>query len=124
MMNDRELLELAAKAAKIDVMWNEHWQCFKRKNPLQGLGGERHPWLPLDDDGDALRLAVKLGMSLRLAQFEEWTQVFVDDLYSRCAKPVTEHAGRTSKGQTIEQATRRAIVRAAAEIGKAMQEKH
>lgn len=119
-MEDRELLELAAKAAGMAPPYDKHgifsaWV----GDPVHG-----HWWNPLEDDGDALRLAVKLGMSLRLAQFEEWTQVFVDDLYSRAAKPVTEHAGRTSKGQTIEQATRRAIVRAAAEIGKAMQEKH
>ncbi|WP_230396950.1 hypothetical protein [Pseudomonas asiatica] len=118
-MTDHELLELAAKAAgKGPILSIEGGQVIL--GPCSSL----RIWSPLDDDGDALRLAVQLGMSLRLAQFEEWTQVFVDDLYSRAAKPVTEHAGRTQKGQTIEQATRRAIVRAAAEIGKAMQEKH
>lgn len=126
-MEDRELLELAAKALDDPKLFanttGAPWQywigfCEEMQCDVTRL------WNPLEDDGDALRLAVKLGMSLRLAQFEEWTQVFVDDLYSRSAKPVTEHAGRTQKGQTIEQATRRAIVRAAAEIGKSMQEKH
>lgn len=129
-MEDRELIELAAKAAGVCLHPEDklvrsygNWGCDTtckscKKNPSDAA------WDPLGNDGDALRLAVKLGMSLRLAQFEEWTQVYVDDLYSRAAKPVTEHAGRTQNGQTIEQATRRAIVRAAAEIGKAMQEKH
>lgn len=115
-MNDREMLEYAAKAAGFEII---PWE-----NPLgfviRNSEGYPQAWHPLVDDGDALRLAVKLGMSLRLAQFEEWTQVFVDDLYSRAAKPVTEHVGRSSKEQTIEQATRRAIVRAAAEIGEKM----
>lgn len=114
-MNDRELLELAAEAAGYQP-WGSDCEGY----PIFVVDSMPIGWNPLTDDGDALRLAVKLGMSLRLAQFEEWTQVFVDDLYSRSAKPVTEHAGRTQKGQTIEQATRRAIVRAAAEIGRAM----
>lgn len=82
-MNDRQLLELAAKAvgARWHVGdWNgSHWT----------LDGDF--WSPLDDDGDALRLAHKLGL---LSDVEVWPR-------------------------TIEE-TRRAIVRAAAEIGKEM----
>jgi hypothetical protein len=51
-MTDRELLELAAKAA--DLPW-EQW-C---------INGDAS-WNPLIDDGDALRLAVKLGMYLNI----------------------------------------------------------
>lgn len=49
-MTDRELLELAAKAAGI------------KHNPSLSAAcrGERIWWNPLADDGDALRLAVKL----------------------------------------------------------------
>ena len=55
-------------------------------------------WNPIDDDGDALRLAVKLGIDVF-----PWQDKHRDrhDLYA---------------------ATRRAIVRAAAEIGRQMQE--
>lgn len=90
-MNDRGLLELAAKAAGIDHRrlpdaWPERF--------------DDDQWNPLIDDGDALRLAVKLnidhgkpGMRLSI----DWSPA--DDPYA---------------------ATRRAIVRAAAEIGKEM----
>lgn len=117
-MEDRELLDLAAKAAGMPPLHDEHgifsaWV----GDPERGQW-----WNPLEDDGDALRLAVKLGLTLRLNQFDEWTQVFAGDCYARMTPAVSEHIGRTHEEQTIEQATRRAIVRAAAEMGKAMQE--
>lgn len=106
-MTDRELLEAAAKAAGIRL-----W-----------FGPETDPWImetvatvqwrPLTDDGDALRLAVKLGLAVFPPEADgddatvstpglnrNWLSVPVDD------DPCT--------------ATRHAIVRAAAEIGKAM----
>ena len=92
-MSDRELLELAAKAAGIadgDVFWG-----MKHKKE----------WQPLTDDGDALRLAVKLGIDI---EFEGENIVFADGNYSEFLPPDPVAA------------TRRAIVRAAAEIGKAM----
>lgn len=49
-MTDRELLELAAKAAGVEHV-----------TPMMVEWGK---WNPLDDDGDALRLAVKLNMTL------------------------------------------------------------
>jgi hypothetical protein len=107
-MTDRELLELAAKAAGIPGMPIEidsvHWL------KLTSDGGTDGFWKPLTDDGDALRLAVKLRISLHIrdqtyTQLEEsavWIPEGLDFPEDRCA------------------ATRRAIVRAAAEIGKAM----
>jgi len=112
-MNDKELLELAAKAAgkyapKKDCPngWegirSEKWGCFT-------MGGEgRTPdyqWNPLTDDGDALRLAVKLGLDL---SFEGDNVVFANGTCSEFLR--SDYCA----------ATRRAIVRAAAEIGKAM----
>ncbi|HDS0936990.1 TPA: hypothetical protein QDZ12_000185 [Pseudomonas putida] len=123
-MCDQQLLDLAAKAA---MRAGLKLEC---PDELDGVyvsrcsGRNGYTWNPLEDDGDALRLAVKLGLTLRLNQFDEWTQVFAGDCYARMTPAVSEHIGRTREGQTIEQATRRAIVRAAAEIGKAMQEKH
>lgn len=49
---DKELLELAAKAAGIDGDYS------KRANSIAHPDGY---WNPLTDDGDALRLAAKLG---------------------------------------------------------------
>lgn len=104
-MSDRELLELAAKAAGIVGLWHERGQCIHTTN-CAGMSDTW--WRPHEDDGDALRLAIKLGICI----------VFMEDDDSVGA----EHSGR---GIMIIEAlddfgTRRAIVRAAAEIGKAM----
>jgi uncharacterized protein (DUF1684 family) len=105
-MTDRELLELAAKAAGYDAEWFEdpYGDCFVIGNSA---------WLPLTNDGDALRLAVKLHVNLN---FESY-----------CVQAQTKHNGKeikidefVSKSFPIENANRRAIVRAAAEIGKEM----
>lgn len=104
MNNDREQLELAAKAAGIKGWWSGDDYCYAYKENLN----VPVPWNPLTDDGDALRLAVKLGIHYRLydnyisASFgngEVFCEEFNDAPYA---------------------ATRRAIVRAAAEIGRAM----
>ena len=124
-LTDRELLELAAKAAGLNINQAFQAQRDAAMDPAKAslwIDYGSTAWNPLTDDGHALRLAVKLGLTLRLNQFDEWTQAFVGDCYSRGATAVSEHIGRSTPGQTIEQATRRAIVRAAAEIGKAMQE--
>ena len=101
-MNDRELLELAAKAAGYDGVYgdNEH------------PGGEGiftsdfEVWNPLTDDGDALRLAVKLKMRVDIGG--SVVVAFITD-------DAQHHEDFTDSHYS---ATRRAIVRAAAEIGK------
>ena len=98
-MDDRKLLELAAKAAGIcpvDLL-----------DDIADNGSvERNGWNPLTDDGDALRLAVKLDM----------LGDFCGD--STAAYGNTWHC--KNKGDDAYAATRRAIVSAAAEIGKEM----
>lgn len=101
-MNDREQLEMAAKAASVPAEW---WSGLGMwiGDPPAGK-----PWNPLKDDGDALRLAVKLRMDI--AHFEQSVRADVtgfDDCHEL-------------NGDDASAATRRAIVRAAAEIGKAM----
>ena len=101
-MTDRELLELAAKAAG-----------YNMAKVLDGypMYMEGHGiWNPLTDDGDALRLAVKLGMTI-----EQWSEGHV---YVGHRHPGNfEHE---KHGTDPLAATRRAIVRAAAEIGRQM----
>lgn len=93
---DRELLELAAKAAGIT----------STSRTIDGAfwipeGAEcQRPWNPLTDDGDALRLAVKLGL---FAEYDAASQL----------QAISEVPGADPYADT-----RRAIVRAAAEIGK------
>lgn len=102
-MTDRELLELAAIACgelKGDWIGNENY--------FDGVLGR---WNPLADDGDALRLAVGLCMNVDINRVDGITVV----LYGYCCPEsvLEEHC------LDPYAATRRAIVRAAAEIGKA-----
>jgi len=100
-MNYTELLELAAKSAGID-----HTYC---RASNQGIYTDYALWWnPLTDDGDALRLAVNLGIG-----------VFSDDIGAYCNYHQTKQV-RIYFSQVADKnvATRRAIVSAAAEIGK------
>lgn len=94
MPTDRELLEGAARATDIDgdhhVTPNGTWVFIEPRKPN---------WNPLTDDGDALRLAVNLAISIDKAK----TDYFAS-------------GGDFSDPYAF---TRRAIVRAAYEIGKA-----
>lgn len=98
MTTDRELLELAAKAAGV-----VHPEILAR-HLASG-------WNPLTDDGDALRLAVKLGISPDWGGFD--VEVCRRHSGARNFCYVEPHNGDPYA------ATRRAIVRAAAEIGRA-----
>jgi hypothetical protein len=98
-MTDRELLELAAKAcgleeAKMRIEFNQ--------------------WNPLEDDGDALRLAVQL----KLEVFFHPSSVEAHIAGGRI--PPIRHIARELYDADPYAATRRAIVRAAAEIGRNM----
>lgn len=60
MTTDRELLEGAAKAAGIELTWNAMVNALR--NPIIKYvdAYAYDEWNPLTDDGDALRLAVKV----------------------------------------------------------------
>lgn len=113
-MTERELLELAAKAAGYVI--DEHatnGSAWAWVYPLGAKpdGDGEYPifkWNPLTDDGDALRLAVKTG------------EPFV--VRTSCVTTMgglVEGFDPAMPGDDLR-ATRRAIVRAAAEIGKAL----
>ena len=99
-MTDSDLLRLAAKAAGLSVKFDDEGCCMHR-------GME---WIPLTDDGDALRLAVKLRLDVN-----QGGAVVVAERDGPKEVGVAE-----ALGDDPYAATRRAIVRAAAEIGKAM----
>jgi hypothetical protein len=118
-MTDRELLELAAKAAGMKLnkrdgfIWCEkvgpknHWGLWRDVAiPTINDPNQRYLpgcWNPLTDDGDALRLAVQLGLDIEI--YKTSTHVYDD----RSEKTFEEdHDGDPYA------ATRRAIVRAAA----------
>lgn len=98
-MTDRELLELAAKAAGYNYL---------PANSVIVVDGIPGNWNPLTDDGDALRLAVNLCLELRQSKVLADTMVH-RDFDSACVE---------EWGDDKYAATRRAIVRAAAEIGR------
>lgn len=109
-MSDRELLELAAKAAGIEIVpcscRYEQWP-FKY---AEGQGKRGH-WNPLTDDGDALRLAS--GLCLNVLSSEACV-VAEDEKGVECIEYFYGPEDYTS-------GWRRAIVRAAAEIGRSME---
>lgn len=114
-MTDKELLGLAAKAAGMKL-WNKFGDpvasAWRESSTKTGLLLEcgKEIWNPLDDDGDALRLAVKLSISI-----DQWPNEDGKGGYCSTSDNLIEHHGCDKLA-----ATRRAIVRAAAEIGKAM----
>lgn len=110
-MIDRELLELAAKAAGIKALRSPEGVLRNCTgfDPVMNIYAAP-PWAPLYDDGDALRLAVKLGIRLEFA--DGWV---VANAGGVCAPQFSERTGSDAGA-----ATRRAIVRAAAEIGRTM----
>lgn len=133
-MTDKELLEMAAKAAGV-FMRKEDWpfsdpfdpECLETTFDQDDLsitgtivwygsrgdigGTELYTWSPLTDDGDALRLAVKLELQAGYSEFSGEGVAHWD----RGSRQVREYGPIDPFA-----ATRRAIVRAAAEIGRAM----
>jgi len=114
-MSDRELLEAAAKAAGIvgeyrteHLCWHDDWQDVTAIFLPDDAGW----WNPLSSDADAFRLAVKLridvshGSSMVAAERSRPVEVGAVEGYQ--ADPYA--------------ATRKAIVRAAAEIGRSMKD--
>ena len=119
-MNDRELLELAAKAVIQPGGWikNEHEGLFSWQKPTDG------GWNPLTDDGDALRLAVKLRIDVYTLPIN--AEAITVTAKHRLRSDLLRQPNPTSSTENLARdpyaATRRAIVRAAAEIGRQMQE--
>ena len=104
-MTDIELLTAAAKAAGIDVKPHPN---RKLSTTLHFVSGGKN-WNPLIDDGDALRLAIAIR-----------THIIIDNsiIYVSADRSKSKNTSRQKVYDDINTATRRAIVRAAAEIGK------
>lgn len=102
-MSDKELLELAAKAAGIDLAetYTDEWR-----------PGIKDWWNPLHDDGDALRLATELGLNVFHTSGACYAMPSDDDGELEQKVSYRDAGGK-------HQATRQAIVRCAAEMAKA-----
>ena len=110
-MSDRELLEKAARAAGYVVDgYVDDMIVQPPKEKAGGLvirneQGGHSLWNAEEDDGDALRLAVKLRMDVK-----QWNSLAI------ATKAWNRHAEENTSTQCPYAATRRAIVRAAAAI--------
>ena len=157
MNTDRELLELAAKAAGIEGKYGYAPDDYYYNGNVEGVctelpDGRSYVWNPLTDDGDALRLAVRLrielkfgGVSTRIPAnvavsypekissasekqillVEQYVpgEMFtsVDSRFGESDRRFAEyHVENYGTTVGVMAATRRAIVRAAAEIGRNM----
>lgn len=116
-MTDKELLKNAAKAADYGFTYKR--QISDETHEWVSDDGLFWQWNPLMDDGQALRLAVKLGLAVMpYPLFEAPKHAIV------VSQRNFEHS-RYEACELYEEtdpyaATRRAIVRAAAEIGKTL----
>jgi hypothetical protein len=109
-MSDRELLEAAAKAAGIEVRIY-HDMVVERGTDCVCVDHRGFKWNPLTYSGDAFELAVKLRLTLNCSY----------DEVAICGQEFTQRQVFIERnGEDPLAATRRAIVRAAAEIGKEM----
>jgi hypothetical protein len=115
-MTDRELLEMSAKAAGIDIIFEtllDDSGTYRVRN-ITGLPQEFNQnaapiWNPITDDADALRLAVKLEMMISSG----YGMTIV------CTEKGGENFMEFHKSDPYA-ATRRAIVREAAAIGQSL----
>jgi hypothetical protein len=109
-VTDRELLEAAARAAGIELRWWSHLRLNGEDLEPKCAHIGNVVWNPLTDDGDALRLAVKLGQLKMIDLYlgRTFANVDFDD--------GSEHCYENHSADPYA-ATRRAIVRAAASIG-------
>lgn len=108
-MDDRTLLELAAKAAGWKRIRVEENGVYKVHGWHEGYEADWEYWNPLTDDGDALRLAASLEIDIEF-------HINVEAIaWGRRANGEQRHVSQ-EPGLSMP-ATRRAIVRAAAAIG-------
>ena len=125
-MTDREMLELAAKAGG----YARHECVENSARDGRVVTGHYDSLLevcinPLTDDGDALRLAVKLG--LHVMQYPIYDEPKHSAIAKKSARLLDDTCvdmcvGIEVYGSDPYAATRRAITRAAAEIGRQMEE--
>lgn len=111
-MTDREMLELAAKVAGKKILFDSFGIC-RDVTGMQPVSNflVAPAWSPLADDGDALRLTVKLGLAVSIECQVYSTAVLWGPPIGTVREP--HNADPVA-------ATRRAITRAAAEIGKGL----
>jgi hypothetical protein len=121
-MSNRELLELAAKAAGMaDATFANDSRDYGGPCMWSQTLFDEHGtgyWNPLTDDGDAFRLAAACGIAVTPYPVYEWPKHSV--IASRKSLEDSRSEVVERYGNDPLAATRRAITRAAAEIGRGM----
>ena len=131
-MTDRELLELAASAAGLDVRYVKgithlHYSGFLRKTAKKTQSGFdiEARWNPLENDADAFRLMVSLSISLEEDASVETSSFthrgVTTGEYAQGVEAWVVKTGRVIKAQEVYgddpcADTRRAIVQVAAQL--------
>lgn len=119
-MTDRELVELAAKAIGLPILrWlNDVDATAVIDNRTYAI------WGPLYDDGDALRLAVDLRITLNFTECACCVSTYANQLDEDGPDFCIRHSKKYDDCETTDPfvATRIAIVRTAAEIGRRLNE--
>ncbi|MDE3022285.1 MAG: hypothetical protein KGI54_10530 [Pseudomonadota bacterium] len=106
-MTDKELLELAAKAAGYSIHSDAWARIYSDEGKTLFMGNHGPAWNPLTDDGDALRLEVALKATAVWEPMRgEWS--------------VGAIVNGEFKWLAFHEIRNRAATKAAAEIGKAM----
>ena len=115
-MNDQQLLEMAAKAAGIKGTLIEQEGMFSIRVEPKILGQKYYFWNPLYNDSQAFRLSMKLSMHVA----STGTNVLArsKSVHVEYYDAETDLFG--NEQSNLMKAARRAIVRAAAEVGEAM----
>ena len=132
MTHDRRragLHRLAALAAGYELEWAPEWPgggCLMRRvipEPEEPFS-KRVPWNPLEDDGDAFRLAVKLGIEWKRPQKSRSIGHVVKVWFNREGNQ--QRAANMFRSElvngSVAAATRRAIFMAAVEIGRSIEQ--
>lgn len=105
-MNDQELLTYAAKAAGYEVFWDEENDRY-----LKWYSPNYDEWNPLNDDGQAFRLAIDACVDVH-------TQITGRQVYAEAGFDDVKILNLINDDKYA--ALRKCITQAAAEIGKGM----
>lgn len=110
----KRMLELAAKAAELDVVGEQH--------PNDGLNvqieGRIFVWRPTHEDGDTLRLQVKLGLLVEVDWDSRTATAVLPDRLEMIRNIV--HIVNIPEGSDGMAETRLAVLMAAAAVGEVM----
>lgn len=113
-MTEREMIEFAAKAAKFSS-WD--WLRGDGLMNVYDAEGRQSAWNPLTNDGDALRLAVKLGIGIEIDYDTKTANASWVDKRGNPSKLKDVMSKFFGDGDACK-SSRSVIVRAAAEIGR------